>query len=496
MEYVLSGVFAPVLGFSSFLIPFFQRKESNAVFVQDLDFNYRIVRFMRVDPENFLEVQYFPQAIVKTIGDKGILALRVGGDKVKIGDSDEIRDSIDANEIENDKFNFFKIDIYYFIGDKSKAINAIENAGRLFGNESIYKQWTKSEKDFANKVGDVKDLEMRNEKSIDEKIPDDVDKIIKILIENPKDKNWYGIWRDALRRYDYDHRLVDVAVWWLKRGDWGNATSGKLISHIFRAKMATRDLYEMTMDWLRMLMGHVYWPDVWIALFKKEIKEGKMNFEVIEIGFDYLNYRDKSTKRVGSNKWVRVWSSMFQKLPDNMELVKFAENAFSEYKDNDFFMRKVVLQIVRFSDMIYSESTGHLVNETREWLFNSEANNNVWCDLYCIFAKNWADAAIIDLGVEWLRSGEPNLKSWWKVWSVVTIVGHDYPSMWEIASEWLKRSDYTINTWPEIFIRVYDAVGIDDYTYSLAKEWVRAIGFEHHLRGEVIIRLNSRGKNI
>src|SRR5262249_49987454 len=119
--FTLAGVACLRDGRPAFVIPYFKLEGGPLVFVQELDDDFRILRFTRFKPEHYYNILFTRQKIVRNVGEVGVLGYVDASNRVLIGEPDELRRSLAATDIPKDRAVFFNLGVGMFLRDRERV---------------------------------------------------------------------------------------------------------------------------------------------------------------------------------------------------------------------------------------------------------------------------------------------------------------------------------------------------------------------------------------
>lgn len=126
-----------------FLVGGFRAKGDNALFVQNLDHEYHIMRFSEFELSSAAEwINHEGAMEVRRVGGRGLLAVLLDTGKIVSGSANELKDSLLHLEESLNKFPFFHYETLRFLEREEEAARAIREAAKLFSSQAIARSWT------------------------------------------------------------------------------------------------------------------------------------------------------------------------------------------------------------------------------------------------------------------------------------------------------------------------------------------------------------------
>ncbi|WP_137102607.1 hypothetical protein [Azospirillum argentinense] len=491
--YTLSGVLAPGLGQSTFLIPFFKRSGSNAVFAQELDGNYKIRRFMKINPENFENVSCYVPLIDKIEGHGAVMAFRANDGEPIIGEVQEITNILADYVIDNDRDFFFQIDVFSFLKDKEGVSKSIQLAQKNFTNAKMAKIWASGERAAAlakidrDNIGEekVKDLESNFSNG-------ELELIIKQLIESPNATDWYDVWLEAYQKFQFDSGLLEVANWWVRSRSIDDEIVPSIIKDVLLYGEYNDEFINFIMFWLEEVKVHRMWVDVWCMTLDRGMMNGKWRGLLQDVGWRFIRIDPPATDYVSAGQWSKVWKAIRGRNENLEELVHIAANVFAIWHRSEIFLKSVVSALIKKKRIDDSSEGRRLMDIVRDWLLNIQKWGSAWCDIYALYLRQRPDdQEIIHYGRYLLRNRKLKQNSWGKVWKAIgNATGFD-DELYEQAMFWLKTSNPNIMGWPDILNIVASIYGVGDDIRKLSIEWLR-VSSPNHPKRRLIEALSQR----
>lgn len=500
IDFLLSGIFAPIYGNSSFLIPFFTNKHSNEVFVQDLDEQYMIKRFMKANPESFRDTHFRTNGTVKKVGQPGILAYRIDGSEIRIGELEDIKQKVQNERLDLSPSMFFNLDAYTFIGDEEKALIAIEKACRLFQVRKFAHFWENTEKsvvetgifhplskDYLNKTK----LYTRE---------DDIDKAIRRLIDDRYSSRWHISWSDAWGYFNKDKRLAELAEWWITTKSLDSQGVYVVIKRLLMDGAASRSIIDASIDIIRKGEDYGGWLDIWHGL----IRGYKLDFDEAEFliahGWRYITEDYAKKFKGGITKWSKCWIGLMRFTNSNEKLLRkynskslsvphslisIAISSFPNAQENSHFMSTVVPYVLRNRitiDKPAKEAMQFVLFERNpesdfeisvlNWLMERSNFDKPWTDVYVNYPDVRRYPELIEKAVRWLTLFVNVQSNWARVWLTTNDVNPNDRTMHDLAIEWLSNEYIDNRLYPSILLEIWRNKGVDGYTAKFGEKWL------------------------
>lgn len=508
------------------LMPLFTRPGQNGVFVQDLDVDFRVLRFLALDIEGYEGVVPEASGIEKVVGDAGHLALRLPDGEILSGEIDFIKKKLEAEPEVGSPF--FRMEVAALIKEKERFNSATLDAASLFWNDNVRSVWYRTSAASVSSIFSFSKSKMKTDQYQLEL--DYFSQYTHWLSENFSAVNWDLIWVKAWKRSRNKKQLVDLAVNWLERQSWSltleneslpvergkSSKVGRVLLHILRDWRYSSSVSLYVVNWLRYSEPNPnVWLQVWSLVFTKNrgvalsvkppavwqaVDLPASFFEQIAVdklqqySQRYLVYGEK----VSARYWSSVWKQLDTDARSEEELLHLAEFAFQAFKMQYSYMVSVVLYCCRNFSL-----TRSFVEKISAWLYEvgggdplSMVAQTPWAELfmYVIRRNDVFDVNLFNLGVQWLNNCHPNLNAWVKVWATLEEIGKEARIYWaanDVAIRWMKRASIEMSGWTEVLMVV---VRSDEYSadaLNLAGRWLQFHG-DGHPSAEIVERYISK----
>lgn len=485
-KYYLSGIFSPILGRSSFLIPYFNLVGSNEVFVQDLDDQYQILRFVRANPASFRDTFFKPPIVEKKVGDDGLLAYRINGDRPQIGGANDLKNQLKNEITDGASCAFFSAEAYTFLGDKDKAIKAINHASQLFRNEDIGKIWADVEEEVTTILLGNENKHINSAPIHEDEYEIRIKKAIKNLIESDESPVWTRSWRKAWAEFFHDERIQNIGYWWIKKLHSEDGRIATVLSQILGAKSANDTTVSFSIDWARSMVHSSRWYEVWHPLLRHYQIPSNDKAALLHAGWNYLNYESMKETSRRAYRWSRVWQLIYKNMGylekfsvdyahsfifGKKDLEKMTLMVFEDFKDNGIFMSNVVTRVLRSEDVDDYTMT-ELLERIHEWISQKDKFDYSLIELYKALPHTAAFFTLAEMSVKWLSETDPSTRLWSKVWIETMARRPNHNFLFDLGINWLNKCETDHTDYPNVLLELLRYRGAEGHIARLAERWI------------------------
>ena len=444
----------------AFVIPVFSYMTSNSSFVQELDGEGNIIKFLSINTDEFYPVNDFPKRENFQIGDGGIYAFWEKNGTVLYGKQKELK--VVLQQIDNKSLPvFLAVEKSMLVGDSKDLINAVARAKNLLIKPS-------SSSSYGSRVkGRMKVLRDREAAVKGQKVSDDaspsIDAILAELEIEKSRLRWLEIWKKGWSAFPRDTRLVEMAKW----------------------KLSTTGLEELELELIGLVLGwnnrenefdivlwwlanrKPTWPG-WLAIWSRVRRNADYSGEFI---LQALSADLKGFVSAGGHwTWLRVWDLLrTEELVSFDELISLAGKA-ETYMYRDHAIERMILPIyISRPDVHWAAAS------IREWLSNI-SGTSLWATvMYEVGEKILGVDEFTSQSVRWLRSYGRGLTIWLKLYNKIKD-SIDKTEAFNIAVSWLSEARKDLYDWPVVFADVSMSVGTSrrNNLKSLARQWSEA----------------------
>ncbi|CAA2107657.1 hypothetical protein MBUL_04270 [Methylobacterium bullatum] len=456
-SYMLSGFAALTRSNQSFIIPYFSARLSNYSYAQELNKDFKISKFLRFRPEMYRIVDCQVPKYIRSTGDDGILSFQTQHDNIIAGDYEEILRKLGKLDLSN--FSpFFRMEAYSLLGDEELLHRSNCEAANLFSKESHTSFWIEASQNLA-RTSLSKRYNLATQ-TLEE--PEQLDRMINRLLENPSDEDWYHEWKRQWSDSRGSLRLVKLALWWINKSSTSEPYLPYILEDILIRFKDDKESKETALQWL--VKGEYHsqqWPKLW-ELYN-------LNTEVSEPLFSHgLSFLDHTLK-LGNLKdneyyWTSIWDKLWSEQRHVTYMVGLAQSAIKYLGKSDIFIVNVL------SSVLDANRINTLALDTLDsWMKTSRNYSLVWEKVFLYFLNDTTyRKTTTEFAYKILETNPESpiwffvLKSLWR--------GRPSHELVKIAKNWTKTQSKNSANWQDVMILILQSGYADDNDRLLAKK--------------------------
>lgn len=449
----LRGFVSPVCDGASFLIPVFGSRESNLQFAQELDADFKIAAFLPINPALFFPVSEQPTAILREVGEVGVLGMRYADGRVSVGTATELRQII-RERIWDAEPAFFATDAMTLLGDEVGLERAISRAANKIPDSRLALAWKRREAFAA----------MHNREQPPQPVPfDRLSGIIAELSTTRHLSNWHELFEDVWRKNQGSRRLLELAASWVQDPDSFQGSvpyvlallgePGKASAAIAAWQFDQGDKFSFkrfAREWLqRQAPDNVGWYLLILTLLRAG---GKHDPDLLRLGEEALQFAPVHPPGVESEYWTRLWVCLWQhgdEVIDRGHLESFARERLESLSGDSNFLSRVIYRIY--------DQPGTPDWATRamiSWVVTQPRPSNEWVKLCARLLQEglWVDT-LVPMAKTWLAGEGTELRSWLRLWEAMD----RFLTMDEhvaLAVNYLLKVDVSKRIWPDVLLAI------------------------------------------
>lgn len=480
----LRGFVYPGPARPTFLIPYFGTQDSNAMFVQELDRNYRVAEFLIFDPHTF---ENYTGAIPITsteINEHGLIGFVDREGRLNSGTAGDMHNLLAGYHFTDDGSDaFFAIEVMELLGNEAGLKRAIDSASKKFSNLARGVRWKSREIStrqlLGTQAGATEQDFAATLRHLDE-------------IGQP---DWVERFVRAWKTFGPSEALVQVAIQWLQSGGLNSNDASTVFILALPAKnwptkyphstptSSASMLQRLAYQWLEGIRHRgIRWAHVWQRLFSGQY----MATDLIAMAQSYLESDELSElSRNGSgarNGWLRVWR------------VLWIEDASRDHIDRT----KLFAAIERRGELFHKsgefgdilllitndpEHQGWALNQFETWLVTSPRQTKTWATCCLKLLRRYPEGAnIASIAIDWLKTDGSGLNAWYDIWSELRL-RKELNWLEGVAYEWLLQGRIIMRIWPDVLTDFLDGGRTDlkQALHELAEQWLQ-LGKAHARR--------------
>jgi len=277
-------------------------------------------------------------------------------------------------------------------------------------------------------------------------------------------KQWNAIWADLWTRTVESDEVREIGTSWLSSGV-GTATGwGNVWKCLWEAHPGDATLVSVGIQGLKgKASDHLAWKAVWRQLFAFA---GTANRELLATSIKWLGTPE--SHRV-EDFWLEVARPLAKagELPDDLLRVLRRRDASEDVDDLTRERCQRINSTYSYTVGWWKEwqaewfpnSQSLLVSSALRWLTdaaNDQRQKGFPYEWFKIYKAELERAALIDVGLRWLRARDSRVNGWGLVWSGVMRSVPLEPDLARQGLEWLDQSHLSRGTWPEVWMTLWD----------------------------------------
>jgi hypothetical protein len=282
-RYCLSGYMAIGYKAPTFLIPYFSRRDTNEVFVQELDGKFRIGAFLPVRLGRYVQI-HDSLYVERSEGDEGVLAFQRADGTVCAGTANDLASLLATESLEQSFARFFAVEALDLVGDKQRLRICRREASQLFADRRIAANWVAREEERSFTGSQHDSHENLRRRLVRERFRDGLASIVQVsrthfedsrtkavcLVSRPHRgplgiRYWYGYFASS-HRYLNDENNAFVILGCIGR-NIGYALPAKMVDRrlefLYKTKRTSGDYWHLELVerngamWLRLPRRHL-----------------------------------------------------------------------------------------------------------------------------------------------------------------------------------------------------------------------------------------------
>jgi hypothetical protein len=460
----LRGFILPGRARPTFVIPWFGSRGSNQLFVQELDADYRIARFLVCDPYLFDRYEGPVPVVERTLGQPGILAFVDRDDRAVTGTAGELRAELGAYRFDwTGADAFFAVEVMEFRGDRAGLERAIATAAARFSNPALGSNWQ------------ARELAVR---SMTPAVPDRnaaFDDAVARLRESFGAADWVERFGRVQKQFGASEILNQVALDWLEERGIQQASASDLIlltvpSQPDQVKRFGNGeaLVEKAHSWVTSSNDHAdQWPQIWRRVFRLQPRRRD---DLIELGTRYLTEsvdQRRLSQKTGLKAWLDIWQLLWLEDTDRRRLFAILDEQVDKLKSLPSFGKAVQLVLI---DPVHRSWA---IDRFEDWIVQQTARTDAWERVCLDLLKDPAHGSrFASIAIGWLR--EPGqMTLWHELWTALApYIDHD--DHLEFGHQWLLRGQIGARAWPDLLVALLEAgfMPAADEVRVLARQWL------------------------
>lgn len=461
MIYSLAGVahLGSDVGGSAFLIPFFQCRNSNRHFAQDLDGERRIIAFKEFDPFRYqISLNGLPP-FERSVGDMGVMAIRQDG-AILVEEALQIINHVRKLRLRSQNAPFFEIDACVLAGRSAGLVGAVRRAAKALGDGGLARSWERAELRVLRRTNHRTDLE-------------ELEDAIRELVGSMEDPKWVRRWLAIWYRHQGSDAVVDVGLQYVVSPIPRVEPKGRVLAQLLKSRQRLRmpAVIGATQAWLsaaiRLIPADPVIGRAWLALTSIG---APLQDDMLEWGLKFVEA--SAWSETPAMQWPDVWASLWHvaglaRPADRKLLLHLARAALWDKRESPRCTRLAVKALK--SAISDEEAKMVLLN----WVCEIRSHTNAWVEAFLAVATEPLSNELVDAATLWLATEPGQLRRWADVFETIISARPTDTEVLSIGNDWLKRANPQLSKWPKVARFVFPQ-SADAEVEKQVKAWIAA----------------------
>ncbi len=453
MIFCLAGFSALSASREGFLIPFFSTRGANISFAQELDENFRIIRFVPFPVWRYFTVAYPIPLTLKKPEDRGILAIRSSA-HFYWGGVRHLRRVLRDVDLAGNPFT--DGGVARLIGDRAREQAATSIAQQRFNSAGHFELWRAADALESDRTESWWKLRGSSEIQTSP---------IRWLSNNLDHQDWTDIWRQAVRHLGQSKEFIDVSEKWLAKSAVDHPAYSQILATTYRGHHDSIGLVTLADRWLS--SADCFDP-LWPRTAAKRFRSDKPSEAIAQkmINFLICEGKDGAPFTTG-DRWAAIFVAAARSgsLPDAV-FERAAEN-FGRLKSSHNFLHRVFFE--HHASINLSQEQ---IAELQRALLVNPHKGFRWASTVARSLKRRFDDELLAHCHTLLVGGEISDRLWPVLTGVLERANAlDEPALTKLY-DWLTTSDWEIGGWAAAFLRYAAKRELDGQLRDVGRQWL------------------------